>query len=812
MTSTGRAVVSTDTLQGLRPGRNRQLTVDLGVGLSSAAVLVFEIVLARVFAVTQFYHFAFVTVSLALLGFGASGSVLAAFPRLGRGGPKRWAVLAALQAVTTLGAYAVTNALPFDSFSIAWDRRQVVYLVVYYLVLGLPFFFGGAVVGALLSGWDQPRPRPPSRVYGASLVGAGAGCLLAIVGVSWLGAVQMIVLAALCAGAGALAFLWREETRSRGALVITIVTLVLLGILSVSPPDALDLKLSPYKDLSAVLRYPGAETLVTDWNAASRIDLVRSEGIRSLPGLSFTFRGDLPPQDGVTFDGDDLSPIPKLSPDEADFVPYLLNSLPFLLREGGETLILEPRGGLDVLIAVRAGSRSVVAVEPNELAVEAAMVSGAVYDAPQVAVVFDDPRAYVERTDRTYDVIDLALTAPYRPVTSGAYSLAEDYDLTVEAFESYLARLRPGGLFTAMRWLQTPPSEEMRLLSLSAEALRRIGANPTGSIIGVRGYASAMVMVKPDGFSDEELAAVRSFVDERRFDLFAAPGLLSGESNRYNQLPTDDYYQLARTLLTASDPSSLYDAYAFDISPPTDDHPFFGHFFKWSQASDVWAQLGRTWQPFGGAGYFVLLALLILAAVVAVVLILAPLAVRFRMRHHASRRVRWWTVGYFGLLGIGFLFVEIPIFQQYILLLGRPVLSLAVVLFVLLVAAGLGSLASDRIAWRPAAVVLTVALILYPWLLRQLTERVLPGPLWARIVAGGLALIPLGFLMGTMLPHGLSYLRERWAPLVPWAWGINGAASVISAAAAALLALTFGFSVVVTLGAVCYGFCALLAR
>jgi len=121
--------------------------VYVGVGASSAAVIVFEIVLTRIFAVSQFYHFAFMTVSLALLGFGASGTALAVFPRLGRGGPRRWAALALAQAVTTLGAYLVINRLPFDSFSIAWDRRQILYLVGYYLALAVPFFFGGAVIG-----------------------------------------------------------------------------------------------------------------------------------------------------------------------------------------------------------------------------------------------------------------------------------------------------------------------------------------------------------------------------------------------------------------------------------------------------------------------------------------------------------------------------------------------------------------------------------------------------------------------------------------------------------------------------------------
>jgi hypothetical protein len=158
-----------------------------GVAATSAAGLAFEIALTRVFAIAQFYHFAFLSVSLALLGFGASGSALSAFPRLGQGGPHRLTRLAALQSLTTLGAYTLTNALPFDSFAIAWDRRQILYLVIYYLALAVPFFFGGLVIAVLLTGGGYARPVPSHTVYAASLTGSGCGAGLALGGLAWLG-------------------------------------------------------------------------------------------------------------------------------------------------------------------------------------------------------------------------------------------------------------------------------------------------------------------------------------------------------------------------------------------------------------------------------------------------------------------------------------------------------------------------------------------------------------------------------------------------------------------------------------------------
>ncbi len=783
--------------------------VYLGVGFASAAVLMLEIVLTRLFAVTQFYHFAFVTVGLALLGFGVSGSVLTAVPALGRGGPRRWALLAACQGIATVVAYVVTNQLPFDSYSLAWDGRQVVYLVVFYVALGVPFFFGGAVIGILLAGWDQPHPVPANRIYAANLVGSGTGCLLALGALPLFGGVGVVLLAAACAVVGALAFAGIEERRSTRRRLVLAGLLVVVAVAVVFPPAFLELRLSPYKELSAVLRYPQSAIVETRWTSGPRVDHVRSPGIRSLPGLSFTYPEAPPSQDGLTFDGDDLSPVPLVPPEAAGFASHLLVSLPFSLRRGGDMLVLEPRGGLDVVAALAAGASSVTAVEASRPAVEIVRRSGTAYSDPRVRLVVDEPRAYVERATGSFDVVDLALTAPYRPVTSGAYSLAEDYRLTVEAFDGYLDLLRPDGMLAILRWLQTPPSESLRVVALAAASVRGRGGDPVRSVVALRGYSTVLVLVQPGGFGEADLQAIRRFGEEQRFDVMAAPGLTAADANRFNVLPDDPYYRLSEALLSGSQPAEL-SAAGFDVLPPTDDHPFFGHFFTWAQAPAVWAELGTSWQPFGGAGYFVLLAFFILSLVAASLLILVPLWVR-RMPRDPGR-LRLWTVAYFTLLGIGFLFVELPIFQQYILLLGRPTTSLAVVLFVLLVSSGLGSRMSDRVGWRAGASILTLLAAVFPLVTGVLGDVILASPLAVRIIAGGGLLVPVGFLMGIMFPKGLARLGREAPGLVPWAWGINGAASVISSAAAALLALSFGFTAVVRIGAVCYGLCALLAR
>jgi hypothetical protein len=242
------------------------------------------------------------------------------------------------------------------------------------------------------------------------------------------------------------------------------------------------------------------------------------------------------------------------------------------------------------------------------------------------------------------------------------------------------------------------------------------------------------------------------------------------------------------------------------VTPPSDDHPFFGHHFKWSQAAQVWQEAGHTWQPFGGAGYFVLLALLVLALVAALAVILLPL-VAGRMSgqiQSAPGRIRAVTLGYFSLIGFGFLFGEIPLAQQFILFLGQPVYGLTAVLFALLFFSGVGSWMSVRLPHRPALVALVIVLLLYPFLLPRLFSLFLGSPGSLRLLVAVTTLAPLGFLLGIPFPKGIAWLEGEAAGLIPWAWGVNGAASVIASVSAALVALSFGFSWVLLTGALCY--------
>ena len=794
----------------------------LGLFLLSAATLLFEIDLTRLFSVAQFYHFAFMIISLAMLGFGASGTALALFPQWGRRRPRRMLVILSLAlGVSAVGATVLTNVVPFDSFSIAWDRTQVAVLALHYVALALPFFCSGATVGLLFD--LQPEATP--RLYATNLAGSALGCLLALLVPGWVGGVGAVVVAALLAGVAAVAFavstgftgstrskkVKRERGDKRRRLALAAVGLILGSlVLLVVRPAWLQLHLSPYKALNYALQYPGAEVVFRAWNSFSRVDLVESEGIRSLPGLSYRYQAAPPQQQGLFIDGDNPSPVLQLPPEVLDapderlaFADYLPAAVAYALRAGGSALVLEPRGGLALWTALAEGADRITAVEPNPLVVEAA---GAITEHPAVETVVETPRSFVRAGNRRYDVVALPLTASYRPVRSGAYSLGEEYAYTVEAFRDYLDALEDDGLLVVTRWLQLPPSESLRAFALAVEAVEAAGGDPARQIVAFRGYSTLTLLVRASPFPQDEVDAVRAFAEERAFDLVTAPGIRREEVNRFNLLEEPVYHQTFTALLEAQDRAAWHADYAFDVEPPTDNRPFFGHYFRWSQARQVMAALGKTWQPFGGAGYFVLLVLLALALVAAVVVILLPVVISRggALRQQIELREGVRVAAYFGLLGLGFLLVEMPLVQRFILFLGHPAYALTAVLFAILLFSGVGSVFSARVPLRWALAALVGLALLYPPALDGLFSLALRLPLWGRLLVAVAALAPLGVVMGMPFPLGLARLRDLAPVTVPWAWGVNGAASVIASVLAALLALSFGFRVVLLIGAACY--------
>ena len=569
---------------------------------------------------------------------------------------------------------------------------------------------------------------------------------------------------------------------------------------------------SPYKPLSSFQHNPDATLAAPRYNPYSRLDVVYSSTIHSAPGLSMRYFGDLPPEIGLLIDGDNLMPAPRaaaMTPAFAAAMPVAL-ALSQSRASAADVLVLGLGGGLDVQIALALGAETVTAVEPNSLIVD--VMHGelrqwsALADDPRVRIVHEELRTYARQTDRRFDVVQLALNETYRPVTSGAFTLTENYVYTVEGFEAFLDLLRENGILVVTRWLQNPPSEDLRTLGLLITALENQGGDPAQQIVAFRTFQTVTFLVKREAFSAAELDRIVTQAGERAFDMVLPPGVPPEAVNRYATTETPVYHETYVDLVTSTDRAAFYADYAFQVNPPTDNHPFFFHFFKWRQTPEVLDNLGRTWQPFGGSGFFVLIALLLFAVLASILFIVLPIGLRGRFRtvlrqSQRARSVR--VVFYFGSLGLAFLLVEVTTIQQFILLLGQPTLAIAVVLATLLLFSGIGSFLSIRLHWGRSLLALVLLLILWPWILDGVSDSVLLLPLAVRLVVSVVIIAPLGLLMGVPFARGLTAIRDM-PDLIPWAWAINGGTSVISAVVAVLLALSFGFNWVLWTGGVFY--------
>lgn len=773
----------------------------LGLGGVSAAVLLFELTLTRLFAVAEWYHFAFLSVGVALFG-GTAGGVAVSLlgpQRARRAEP----YVAAAFPWSFAFAYLTILRVPFDSYQLAWQPRQYLYMVVYYLALAAPFSAGGYLVARRLA---EERARG-HLWYAASLIGSALGALALLLAVPALGG-EGAVWAAVAIGAlGAWCLVAGESPGSLGSVGSGLA--VAAAVLCIAlQPAWLALRLSPYKALSYALLAPGVQHEVSRWSLYGRVDVVAGPQIHAAPGLSLRFDGALPPQRGLTLDGGDLSPISRRqTPEDRAFLTHLPLAVAASLRPGGSFMVLGPGGGTDVALALEMGAARVVAVEDHPLIVQTVRerygeFTGGLYRDPRVQVMLADGRSALQRGAKDQDVIIFSLAESYHPVMAGSYGLREDYAYTVEALEAALRRLRPGGFLAVTRWVQEPPSESLRAALLALTAAERLGLEDASRhLLAYRSWATVTVLLGPDPWSAEDILAVRQACERLGFDLVYYPAMPRSEANRFNVLPAPSDYDAITAWLGTADRRAFYRAQPYDVTPPTDDRPFFGHYFRWRQLPQVLRSLGKSWQPFGGGGFLVVLALLLLALILSAALTLLPAWGRPVARGGPTRpRHRL----YFAAVGVGFMLVEMPLMQQFILVLGQPALAFVLVLTALLLFSGLGSMMATRVPLRPALLLLAIMAALYPWLIQVGSSHVLLWERWARFVVALAGLAPLGLALGVPFAGGLRAIAAVSLQERAWAWAVNGSASVVGSTLAAVLVLAIGFRATALVAAICY--------
>jgi len=777
----------------------------------------------RLFSIIQWHHFAYMMISLALLGYGASGTFLALSRRWLEGRfLVAYVVNAALFGIGAMVCFQLAQAVPFNALEVLWDPQQPLWLMLIFLLLFIPFFCAANCICLAFSQYSSQL----HRVYCYDLLGAGSGAA-AIIGLLFFvpPATALQVVAAL--GLVAAAVAWLEcgvPTRWPALVLMLVAALVLL------PGAGFSLQISEFKGLSQSLRVLNAGQVDQRSSPLGQLTTVKSPSVpfRYSPGLSLNTPGPIPAQLGLFTDADSLSVLTRFDGDleKLAYLDYQSSALPYhLLNKSGAldnpgVLILGAGGGADVLQALyhRAGHIDAVELNPQVVGLvngQFADFTGAIYGLPQVTIHNSEARGFVAASNSRYDLIQVALLDSFSASAAGLYALSENYLYTLEAFSQYLQHLQPGGILSITRWTKMPPRDGLKIFATAVETLRQAGVTDPGrQLVMIRSWNTSTLLVKNEPFSVDALNRLKMFCAERWFDLIFYPGMEGNESNRYNQLQRPWFFEATGHLLSPAR-AAFMDDYKFNIHPATDNKPYFSHFLKWKTLPELLALQGRGGMPLLEWGYLVLVATLFLALLVSFILVLLPLWLR-RRNEPGARVLSWHFIFYFAAIGTAFMFVEIAFIQKFILFLHHPLYAVSVVLCAFLVFAGLGSLMSAR--WRRhislagVATGIGILCVLYVLLLPGLFNWLVQIPGALKIPVSVLLIAPLAFLMGMPFPLGLDMVSDRLPRWIPWAWGINGCASVVSAILATLVAIHLGFVFVVLVAVVLYLLAALILR
>jgi hypothetical protein len=812
-----------------------------GVALVSATLLMTELALTRIFSVIMYYHFAFLAISIALFGVSASGVVAyVARRRLERIDiDTLLAVESLVYAASTLVALYWLVRL---RVGLNYSPENLRLMLTIYALAALPFFTGGLVVTLAISRLSSQI----NAVYAADLVGAAAGCLLLIPLLDRLGAPGVVLAAAAMSVAAAVLFAPARSRARTAGIAVALVALPLAGQLTgLAAFDVVDTK-----------GHRGDRVLFAKWNSFSRIGVYeRTHGDWS---LSWAYNGPLPDTRFMDIDSAASTPILKLVPDlsNAQYLRYELTAFAYQLiaaRDSGlgalnsgsgirdsragpqslipnpglanpesripnpgfSALVIGPGGGRDLASALVFGAAHVDGVEINPIIADDVMrgrfheFSGGIYTNPRVRIAVDDGRSFVRRSADRYDVIQASLVDTWAATAAGAYTLTENTLYTVDAFNDYLDHLTDNGMLTITRWV----ADGLRLVSLAQAACEPRGWNVSDRLAIVRQDRVATFILKRTPFSAAELSTLREVAARLEFDVLYAPENASNrmftrtpdvksEQNRFSSRPAQDVLiegastgDYAR-LIAAPDREQFYASYPADVRPTTDDRPFFFHTTKLANQLDV--AFGKS--MLFGNGLSALMTLLGISAVLVALFVVGPLAFADRGQPRPRGWLAWLV--YFGALGAGFMLIEVSVLQRFVLLLGHPVYSLTVTLFSLLLGTGLGAswsrgleAATLRRSGVVAAAIVAATAIAVILVSPPVISWAIPFARSARMAIAVLMLVPMGLVLGVPMPTGMRLLNVRAPQMLPWAWGINGALSVLGATLAIFIAMNWGFRV-----------------
>ena len=760
---------------------NRRLLF-AGIFLVALSGLVLEVSITRIFSAAIWYHFAFVAVSVALVGLGASGLVVHHRVTKLKG---KWA-----ENLTIYSAWGITIFIPITLFVMHALASQVIYLPLYMVLFSVPFFLIGIIISAAFNAFASVA----GRLYAADLIGASAGALLVVLFLVLTGGEGSTLIVGLISAISATLFsrITKNIKKTIGSLMLVAFAISLIFINYATQIFAIPTDPTAQKDLPIYLReHPGSKIVKTEWNSFSRIDVVEGgEGGEGLVAKVFIDGGagtNIISWDGSTESRQELS----------TWMQYL----PFKMMQDPKVLVIGSGGGRDVVASLVSGSKDVTSVEINPIIYDTVKSygdrAGNVYSHQYVRPHVDEGRSFITRSSEKYDIIYVPFVDTWASVSSGGLSVSENFLYTLEGFQQYYDHLTERGKIVTVRWLIDAP----RFISTYAKLLEQNGI-PQDQLhrhlmmVTSDSYTQdpsvTMVVFSKSPFTDEEISFLSQSFSQYDYKPILVP----------EQVMREPYDALLSGDITLEQFYNLFDTKAY---PVTDDNPYFLSFEK-------------PLPP-------VVEVLLYASIGIVAIFLLVPFAWIRRRRgereagggeeeggisiNKSEIGIRT-VIPYFAALGVGFILIELALLQKLILFMGNPTMTFALLLFTILISSGGGSLVSSRIAKNNMRNLIFVIGgiaglgVLYVFSLPSIIYSALAEPIEIKAAISIGVLAPIGFLMGMPLPTGMRLLKVHRPDFIPWMWAINGAFSVLGAVLAIALGIMYGSSFAMILGVLVY--------
>ncbi len=763
-------------------------TLDISLFLLSASVIGYQLTLMQILSIQQWHYMAFMVITIALLGFGASGTILAIFKKhLLNYFSHHYTTLLLFTSIAMVltPIVASTSWLQFDTYLLFIDFHHILRLMVTCLLYFIPFLFAAIAIGMSFTHYADKI----GKLYFANLMGSGVGAIITVL-LMWI--VMPHYLPTINATFPFLGVLIYSQLKPKDKLhkILFVVTIL---ILMISPFVIPQIHPSQYKSWSKTIRLPNAKIQTVQNSPYGLVQTVTSSAIRYAPSTSIANTELIPIAGMIFINGESAGYFPT---DSTNKLFSILNSTPsaliYHLKRRNSTLILKSGMGEQIHLAILNHSGQITAIELNPIMQK---ITKSYFNIckQNAEINFQNlsVRAFLKTDTAHYNAIIFPTVGSFYG-TTGLYAIEEQNQLTIEAFNEAWEHLTKDGVLCVSSWLDYPFRSSLKLVATLDEVLKTRNIDTSNTyLIGIKNWNLLTLLMKRTPFSDLEIKKTIYFCDSLLFD-----PVLINNTFHYNREPIhtsgDTLFNSYLKQLTSSKKDEFYRTYPFRTQPSTDNKPYFSQFLKVGSIPSITDNYNIASIPYFELGYLVALITLVFLIVLGILFIIIPLIFTKQLKIKPTIFI------YFSAIGIGFMVTEMVFIHQFIIYFGNPIYSVSIIISILMISSGAGSFFSPKIASQNtlwiSPLIISIVLGLYLINLQSIINISISHTFFYKITICSILVGSIGFFMGIPFPSVIKVLGKNEHSTIPAAWAINGFFSVFASPTAVLLSIEIGFT------------------